>query len=518
MNQIKIILISVSLFISVICKAQKEKENEFFPQITNRNIIANLSSLSSLSYVSASGHKVANFKNADVTKEFIIKQLNELDTFIDIQYNEHVQKYIELYTNSKRYEVEIMLGLTSAYLPLFEKEVKKLRLPENLKYFPVAVSSLNPVAMTNEGAVGIWQIYYTVGKIYHLNINTFVDERRSPEKSSPVAVRYLKDMYKIYYDWDLALAAYVCSPANVNKAIARSGGKRNFWEIYNYLPEVSREIIPAYIAILYLVKNYQLHNITPPNINLFKEFDTVQVKEKLHLGQVAGVLNFPSKELSELNPVYRKMIIHPAGKYTTLKLPKGQKKDFLKLQDSIYNYLDTVFFKRIPDIVLAPKNVKPTSRSGKPYTPPSVKGKTKLIYTVKSGDNLGFIASWYGVKIADIKHWNSIYRNKIIVGDKINIFVDKNKVAKLTKVNTMTFEQKQKLAGKTSSASKSTTTENKAVKLDPRFVYHKVRSGDNPWIIAKKYPGISAENIEEINKWAKGYKLYPGQYIKIKRK
>lgn len=507
------ILFTALIMLSLPLSSQNNSfEKQITKKIENRAHVFNLIGLDSLFYTkNIEASSIAAQKLLD--SALIAERLNKLDTFVDIRYTPEIHNFVEFYTTTNRREVEIMLGLAAYYQPVFDLEIERHNLPPAIRYFPMCLSAMNVNAVSEAGAVGVWQLLYPTARIYKMHISTYIDERKITEKSTRIAVKYLKDMYNIYHDWTLALAAYSSSPAVVNRAIGRAGGKRSFWDIYNYLPEESREFIPAYIAVLYLVEYHEKHNIKPASIDLWIASDTAMVDKKLHLAQVAGYFNMSVDTLKLLNPQFRLDIIHPQDKYNYIKLPENLKDTFVVAKNDIYAFMDTVFIKPQPKVVEAPKNAVPTSRSSR-YKPPSTKGKVKLTYTVKSGDNLGYIASWYGVKVADLKYWNDIYRNRIYVGDEINVYISKSQLASKRKINSLTFDQKQKLIGKSSSKS----SKSKARKLDPNYVHYKVRSGDNLWIIAKKYKGISHEDLIKINNFSKKYTLYPGQFIKIKRK
>jgi len=515
-------------------------ERQITQKIVNRSFVFNLVTLDSLWYTqNIQAKSVASEKMLD--SALIVKRLKEIKSFIDIRYTPEVHNFIEFYAETNRKNVEIMLGLSNYYQPVFDIEIERNKLPSDLRYFPMSMSAMNANAVSENGAVGVWQLLYPTARIYNLHVSTFVDERRMTEKSSRVAVNYLKEMYSIYHDWTLALAAYSSSPAVVNRAINRAGGKRNFWEIYPFLPENSREYIPAYIAILYLVNNYSLHNIKPVTIDLWIPSDTARIEQKLHLMQVSEYLSVSIDTLQWLNPQFRHDIIHPEDKYSYITLPETLKNRFTKSKKEIYLHNDSIYIKPQAKVVEAPKDVKPSTRSSR-YTPPSTKDKAKLIYTVKDGDNVGFIASWYNVKVTDLNYWNDIYRNRIFVGDELEVYVPQNKATTYSKINTMTFEEKQKLVGKSTKTSSTTipsnnntsknttntttptttnnTTKNasEAEKLDPAYEYYKVKSGDNLWTIAKKYEGITHDDLLKINNFSAKHTLYPGEYVKIRKK
>ncbi len=457
--------------------------------------------------------KEANIKL--LSDSVLIQRLGEIPSLIELPYNQKIRRYIELYVNRKT--APILIGLTDYYFPLFEQILDKHNLPLELKYLPIIESALNPRAVSRAGATGLWQFMYSTGRIYRLEINSFVDERRDPEKSTEAAAEFLAHLYDMYKDWTLVIAAYNCGPGNVNKAIRRAGGKRDYWDIYPYLPRETRGYVPAFIGAAYLMNFYDKHNIKPVDVKMPVMTDTIMVTKKLHLMQVAEVLKIPIEQLRDLNPQYKRDIIPVTTEPYPLRLPLQYSLAFIDMEDSIYSYKDSVYFdpKRV---VITPKKYAsnnyytPTS-----YKPPSTIGKTKLTYTVKQGDALSLIAGWYNVRVSDLKYWNKIgYRNKIRVGQKLTVYVPSKKVYTYKKIENMSFEEKNKLVYK----GKANSSSNADFKYDPNYIYHTVLSGENLWTIAKKYPGVSDSDIMKINKFteADARKLKPGQIIKIKKK
>ncbi len=437
-----------------------------------------------------------------------IQRLMQAEQVVDLSYNKIVRKYIIMYTERRRNQVEVMLGLSSYYFPIFEEALDRYNLPLELKYLSIIESALNPVARSRAGANGLWQFMYGTGKNLKLEITSFVDERRDPVKSTDAAARYLKQLYSIYGNWQLAIAAYNCGPGNVNRAIRRSGGKQNYWDIYYRLPRETRGYVPAFIAALYAFEFSKEHNLQPrlPGISLTT--DTIMVNRYLHFDQIAATLNIKKDEIRALNPMYRRDVI-PANKTKSYPLVLSQEKtmDFIDLDTAVFAYQREKFF---PNNTLK----KPTESSGGYFTPVDVKGKAKVYYKVKPGDNVGFISSWFRVRASDLRYWNNIHRNLIRAGQKLVVYVPEKQKAKYAKVNKMSFAQKQAMIGKTSSSSKKV----KAKTLDSNYVYYKVKKGDTLWEISQKYAGISSNEIMRLNKLKNDHSLYIGQQLKIKRK
>ncbi len=453
------------------------------------------------------------------------ERLKTLPMIFPMSYNEDVKSWIELYKRNRR--TPYLIGLSDYYFPIFEEILDSYDIPTELKYLSIIESALNPRATSRAGAVGLWQFMYSTGKMYGLEVNSYVDERRDPLKATHAAAQFLKDMYEVYGDWTLVIAAYNCGPGNVNKAIRRANGKTDFWEIYQYLPKETRGYVPAYIGALYTMEYHDEHGIVPvkPDMNLFT--DTIMITQKLHLMQVSEMLNIPLEELAELNPQYRKDIIPGHVKPYPLRLPVKRTGDFIALQQEIYNYKDSVFLDKRAIAVSPPqyKQSKTDSYSygttESKYTPPSTAGKQKLAYTVKQGDTYGYISSWFGVKISDVKYWNNVVSNKLSVGQELEIWVPIKKYDHYAKLDALTFEQKQaaseKLAVNTPKVSGSKTG---STPKDNTFVWHKIQQGDNLWTISQRYPGVSDQDIKRINGFTNAdlTRLQTGQYIKIKKK
>jgi len=418
---------------------------------------------------------------------------------IEMPYNKIVKAHIKVYTETKRKHSADVLGKLDYYMPIFEAELDRKGLPLELRCVPIIESGLNPRAYSRAGASGLWQFIYATGKQYGLEVNSYIDERRDPVASTKQAIRYFEDLYAVYKDWFLVIAAYNCGPGNVNKAIRRSGGKRDYWAIYYYLPRETRGYVPAFIAANYLLHYYEAHNIKMNPSGLPQYTDTVMVHQALNLNQVAEVMGLDIELLRDINPQYRLDII-PGGKQAyPLTLPGTASADYVVLEDSIMAY------KR--DVMIDKKrsSVQPGSHT---YAARGVApaGKVALTYTVKPGDNLGYIAEWYDVRVSDLRYWNNIYRNLIRVDQKLVVYVPKDKVNKYKNIS------QTKSAPEVAS---SNATE-EAVDLSAEYEYYQVRNGDNLWVIARRYPGVSADNIKSLN-GLRNNNIKPGQYLKIRK-
>ncbi len=401
-----------------------------------------------------------------------IKKLHNLPSEMELSFNSVVKNYIEMYAVRKREQVSYMLALGDYYFPMFEQALDRHGLPLELKYLPVIESALNPVAVSRVGATGLWQFMLRTGKGYGLEVNSLVDERRDPYKSTDAAVRYLKDLYAIYRDWNLVIAAYNCGPGNVNKAIARSGGKRDYWEIYYRLPRETRGYVPAFIAANYIMNYYADHNICPAHSSsLTAALDTVQVNERIHLEQIAGVLDIPLGELQRLNPQFKRDVIPGDFRAHALVLPTEKMYAFIDKNDTIINYDKERYFTH-----------RANTDGFLDGSVSSVSGNTtNVYYRVKKGDNLSTIARRHGTTVDLIKSWNGLRSNKINIG-------------------------KQLVVGKKAVAPQATTekqlaqavTDNPDGKIQTVNQYYRVRKGDTLGDIARKN-GIQVAQLQSWN-------------------
>lgn len=484
---------------------------------TNLNFEENLDSLLNLYYVGQSIADDPYFYNYDSDSlipnfpdSVYIERLKKIPTTVDLTYNSVVRRYIEVYTRQKRSSVGVMLGLSQYYFPIFDEIFDYYDIPNELKYMSIIESALNPRAYSRTRAVGLWQFMYGTGRLYGLTVNSLVDERRDPIKSTYAAARFVKDLYGIYKDWILVIAAYNCGPGNVNKAIRRSGGKRNYWDIYYQLPRETRGHVPAFIAATYVMNYYKEHNLKPVPVSFPLASDTIMLTKNLHMAQVSEVLGIPLQLLRDMNPQYRTDIIPATGNPMILRLPLEQTARFIDMEKEIYAYKDSVYFN--PEKVIT----TPTANDARGGDEPPPGNYARLTYTVKEGDNLGFISMWYNVRISDIRYWNNIRNNTIRSGQKLVIYVPRNNLSKYQNINTMTFSEKQARIGKTVTpvAPKPVQT----VSSGTDYVIYTVKQGDTIWDIIKLYPGVTEDDIKRLNNLTDASKIKAGQQLKIKPK
>lgn len=348
--------------------------------------------------------------NPQFSDSVYIDRLSRMPVIMEMPYNDIVRKFIDTYTVRLRGQVSFMLSACNFYMPIFEEALDAYGLPLELKYLPIIESALNPSAVSRAGASGLWQFMLSTGKLYGLESNSLVDERRDPIKATWAAARYLKDMYDIYKDWNLVIAAYNCGPGNINKAIRRANGKTDYWEIYNYLPRETRGYVPAFIAANYVMTYYCKHNICPMETNIPKATDTVQVTRDLHFQQIADLCHVPLDEIKSLNPQYKRNIIPGLSKPRTLRLPTEAISAFLDQQDTIYAHRATEFFKN--------RRTVASIGQGK-----SSSGDGNLTwYRIRRGDTLGGIARKFGVSVRQLRNWNGLRGNNIRAGRRLKIY------------------------------------------------------------------------------------------------
>lgn len=399
----------------------------------------------------------------------------DAQTPFQLVYNDEVKRYIDLYANRRREQVSRMLGLAEYYFPLFEQALDKYDMPLELKYLAIVESALNPNARSRVGAKGLWQFMYATGRMQGLKVSSYVDERCDPYKATEAACDYLTKLYNIFDDWNLALAAYNSGPGNVNRAIRRSGGQRDYWAIRPWLPRETAGYVPAFIAVNYVMSYAEDHALYPtPSILSFYETDTILVREKLSFGQIAEMTGTDETTLEILNPSYTHKIIPVVdGQSHYLVLPRQQMGVFITNEDSIYALATSQF---------ATEEVK---------EPEYAEMNERTIHRVRSGESLGLIGEKYGVSVRQLQNWNGLRGTTIRIGQRLIVYPRRLP------------ESSSSSANRTASASGST-------------VRYTVRSGDTLYEIARKYPGVSADNIMEWNNIRSASSLRPGQTLEIR--
>ena len=423
---------------------------------------------------------------SNIPDEVYIERLKKMNSFIPVQFNKVVKNAIIRYTERMPMVTSRIIGLSTYYMPLFEEIFDEYGLPKELKAMAVIESALNPRAVSRARAKGMWQFMYNTAKMYGLEMTSYVDERLDPLTSCRAAAQLLKDNYMIFGDWSLAIASYNCGAGNVSKAIRRSGGKTDFWEIYDYLPRETRGYIPAFIAALYTLNYYPEHGIVPAQVSLPAHVDTFHIDKNLHFGQISENIGIPMETLRDLNTQYLHDII-PGTEHTyILNLPHQYTLAFVDQEENIYNYKDSVFFSPV-----AVKKIQETGGSG----------EQRVIHKVKSGETLGSIAKKHHTSVANIKRWNGLKSDNIRVGQRLYIYGSAPKASGSS-------GSTQKSSGSTQkSSSSSGNTEGAS--------YYIVKSGDTLGGIAKK-TGVSLNTLYKLNNMNAKTKIYPGMKIRTK--
>ena len=360
---------------------------------------------------------VENKSPGEVGEETYIRRLAAIPSVIEMPYNQVVRKHIERYVYRSRTLIEEMLGMSLYYMPIFEQALEKEGLPLELKYLPIVESALDPNAVSRVGAAGLWQFMIGTGKGLGLEVNSLVDERRDPYRSSEMAAKYLKNLYQIYNDWSLAIAAYNCGPGNVNKALHRNGGSGDFWDIYEYLPRETRGYVPAFIAANYAMTYYKQHNISPSLARKPLITDTVSVNRRIHFAQIAQVLNMPIEEIRTFNPQFRADVIPGDNHPYTLVLPSQQIYSFIMSQDSIDNYRDDLYAHRE---VVEPGGQVSTAEEYLSGMTSSGNVRT-ITHKVGRGETLSTIASKYGMTTNEIMAMNNMSSERVRRGDNLKV-------------------------------------------------------------------------------------------------
>ncbi|GAA4891525.1 LysM peptidoglycan-binding domain-containing protein [Flaviramulus aquimarinus] len=405
-------------------------------------------------------------------------RLKELDarTPFNVAYNPSLESVIKSYLKHRRKSIQKLITLSAFYFPMFERELDLYNIPLEVKYLAIVESALKPRAKSRVGATGLWQFMFSTGKMYGLDVSSYVDERSDPIKSTEAAAKYLARLYKIFGDWDLALAAYNSGPGNVSKAIRRSGGYKNYWNIRHYLPRETAGYLPAFLANMYIFEYAEAHGFKKykPESAYF-ETDTVRVKQMITLDQVSEATGTPIEKLQFLNPSYKLDIIpFIKDENYTLRLPIDVIGYFVNNEEQIYAFAKAEFDKR-----------------EKPL-PQFFEADAKVIYRVKSGDYLGKISRKYGVRVSHIKRWNGLRSNNLKIGQRLTIYPRKPQVSVAT----------------------SSKTVKKPKPISGEIITYTVKSGDSLWSISQKFPGVSIQNIKDWN-GISGSKLKPGMKLKI---
>ena len=468
---------------------------------------------------------------SDSIYEARIEYLNS-QTPIELTYNKNVKNYILLYGERKRDLTQRLLGLSKIYFPYFEEQLDRFNIPLELKYLAIVESALIPNAGSRVGAKGLWQFMYGTGKVYGLTVSSYVDDRFDPMKSTIAACEHMEDLFDIYGDWSLVMAAYNSGAGNVNRAIRRAGGIKNYWAIWPFLPRETRGYVPAFIAVNYIMNFAAEHNLYPvdPGI-LYQGIDTVTVNDVLSFDQISELLNIPMDDIKFLNPQYKLGVIPVTSdeKYI-LRLPKEYISAYLNNEDSLYNFKSEKGLER--EKLLA--QIKKVS--------------DRSIHIVRSGENLGYIAKQYRCYVSQLKQWNNLRGNTIFPGQKLIVYARGSVVASsnqpVIRSNEQSFHyvRSGENLGLIAKKYKCSITDlqewnnlessiirpnQKLIVFKPekektiaanssgKYLYHTIKSGDTLWDIARMYDGVTVDKIKLLNNISNTRHLEPGKKLKI---
>ena len=495
-------IIITSLFLSLFSFAQEsvEKENLLpLPKMSYSNCIderwiSELASaeLSENMFSDIVSIDIDSEVSYDLSTELLKKRLAKMDAKspFNIEYHPALENTIKAFLKNRPKAFERLMAISEYYFPMFEEHLAKYNIPLELKYLAIVESALNPRAKSRVGASGLWQFMYPTGKQYNLEVSSYVDERYDPLKATEAACQYLSSLFGIFGDWSMVLAAYNCGPGNVSKAIRRSGGSQNYWNIRKNLPKETANYVPAFLATFYIYEFKKEHGIVPKKAPItYFETDTIMVKKQMSFKQISELLDIPMDQLEFLNPIYKlKVVPFEADEPHYLRLPKNKMGLFVSNEDKIYaylNYLETYKEKTKTEFIASTS--KDSIASGIDSTStvvnkPKFERKTQF-HTIKSGESLGKIADKYNVSISELKNWNNIKGNNIQAGKKLKIYSDKKVITKT--------ESKPNNDG-----------------------IYTVKSGDSLFSISKQFPGVS---IDDIKKWndISGDNIQPGMKLKI---
>jgi membrane-bound lytic murein transglycosylase D len=446
----------------------------------------------------------------------------DADTPFDLVYNSTVQGFIDLYSVRRRDITSRVLGMSQLYFPIFEEYLAKYNIPMEMKYLAIVESALNPTAISSAGAGGLWQFMVGTGKMYGMEVTSYQDDRFDAYKSTEAACKYLRFLYDTFGDWQLALAAYNSGPGNVNKAIRRSGGKKDFWAIKPFLPKETQGYVPAFIAVNYVMNYATEHNIYPKQpLMTFFETDSVRVTERVDFQALSRVLAMPVEDIAYLNGTYKLKEIPKNGRTHYLILPVEKVGLFIANEDLVYQQSETAMPEPEPVLVAETKTTTPAA-GAKTQT---VWETTWKSHKVKRGESLGAIANKYNCTLAELKKWNKIKGSVIHAGDNLKI-QQKVKKTVTVKEEEPIAEEKEQVHPEEDVAEKAEEAKEEEKPAAPvvekkkapvKYKYHTIQPGDTLYKIASKYDGVTVTSIKSLNGGLRENKLVVGQKIKIKK-
>jgi membrane-bound lytic murein transglycosylase D len=458
---------------------------------------------------------------AETTQEAVLPDDDQLERElastlgeVKMELSPRVKDFIALFARQRRRTTEAILGVASIYGPVVARRLAELGMPPVLSLLPAALSAYHLRAVSERGDVGLWQLNHYVALKEGLTCNSAVDERRDLYKSTKAALAYLAELHAQYHDWTLALAAYTCGPAGVTRARQRAGAEAGFEQLYSFLPEEGRDYLPAFGAAAYVITHSGQLGLLPLQMESMPLPDQIPLQEPLRFALVAKALRIPEDQLRNMNPVCRSETVPGLGMTVPLCLPQGYGQRFSLLKDSLYKaqLRQEAETRQVeparsaetsgPAVPMPPNQALP-----KPYAPPA--GTVPLTYTIRSGDNAGLIAQWYGLPLKGLMEMNGLKSDGIRAGNRLTLFVPKADALRLSKVETMTFAQKQEMVR----TGAMPPTKQAPQTPSSHYTLYTVKNGDNLWLIAKKYPGVTPEAIMKVNRV--DARLQPGILLKI---
>lgn len=436
----------------------------------------------------------------DLSTDLLKKRLARLDekSPFNVVYNKNLENVIKSFLKNRSRSFERLMALSEYYFPMFEEHLEKYNLPLEIKYLAIVESALNPHAKSYVGASGLWQFMYATGKQYKLEVNSYVDERYDPLKATDAACQYFTNMYKIFGDWDLVLASYNTGPGNVTKAIRRSGGKKNYWNLRPYLHKETQGYLPAFYATMYIYEYHKEHGINPKKAPVsFFETDTVMIKKKMNFNQISELLDIPVEQVKFLNPIYKAEVIpYITNKPHFLRLPKDKLAVFNSNEEKIYAYID-----------YSESKVEKPFESYSLASNSNTEVVTKIrIHKVKKGETLGTIASKNKVSISDLRRWNSLKGNMVRIGQNL-------KIQSSTRVSVTNKEKTKAEVTKDKNENNKTVLVEITPEVATNLVKHTIKLGETLDIIANKY-NVAVNDLKEWNNIS-GNKIIAGKVLVI---
>jgi membrane-bound lytic murein transglycosylase D len=508
----KKLIVYISLCLSLVGFGQEHAEKEFNLQISKVSYLDSLKAtfinhststciderwIAELANIELSENMFSDISQINIDEEVayslssdvVKKRLAKLDARspFHIEYNPALENTIKAFLKNRKKAFERLMAISEYYFPMFEEHLAKYNIPMELKYLAIVESALNPTAKSRVGASGLWQFMYPTGKQYNLEVNSYVDERYDPLKATEAACQYLSNLYEIFGDWSLVLASYNAGPGNVSKAIRRSGGSQNYWNIRKNLPRETANYVPAFLATMYIYEFRKEHGLQPQKAAVtYFETDTIQIKKQLSFKQISELLDIPLHQLEFLNPIYKlKIIPYEQDKAHFLRLPKNKIGLFVSNEDKIYAYVDYLDALNEKSKIEVRPTVKDSLISSQhdPAAAPIASEEKARFYTIQRGDHLKKIADKYGVTVSEIKQWNDMKTNTVFPGTRVKIYSTK-------KENSEPLPQ-TKVAE-----------------------FYTVQKGDTLFLISKKHPGITIEDLKKWNSLCDEV-IQPGMKLKI---